>query len=82
MRSVVKVMIAAVIISLVALAGSWMYQVKSQNEQRQMCFNLEKNILALRGKVSGSELAFDASDFNARCGDLVGPGNQLVVSGN
>lgn len=81
MKGVVKIIIATVIISLVAVAGGFIYQVKSQNEQKQMCLNLEKNILALNGKVSSAEMAFDASDFNARCGDLVGPSNQLVVSG-
>lgn len=82
MRTAAKIAIVAITVSILSLMGGWIYHVQSQNELKQRCLKLENDILSLDGKVSSAEMAFDASDFNARCGDIVGPNNQLVISGS
>jgi hypothetical protein len=82
MRTAFKILIVSIIVSITTLVAGQLYLVQSQNSERQSCIQWEKAILDERGSVSSSQLSFDAGDFDAACGPLMGPGNQLVISGN
>ena len=70
---------------LVVIATTWwivnsIQQSIARDALKQSCLKLEKDILSAQSGEDSATISFQASDFNAKCGDVVGPGNELTVT--
>ncbi len=75
-KALITIMIVFSMLAIILLASKFSLDA----DIKQKCISLENHIIAGQSGMTSAEIAFQASDFNAKCGAYVGAGNELTIS--
>jgi len=66
---------------MVTISILWIYQSTAAHDAlKQSCLKYQKDILAGQSGEDSAVVASQVSDFNAKCGETVGAGNELSLT--